>query len=204
MFNIAIDLHGVICDFVRAFNREMNKVWPDIISEDAEPTDYDMDKWYPDLIAPVGVHEMLDRLMTTPNLWRTLPAYKDEVKELRRGLRTLCEAGINVWYVTHAPEVPGATSLQQIHQWLYLHELERSNTSVIIVPNSDRKVLVYEALDIRCSLDDKFTTVEQCERLPQHRAFLFDRPWNQHCTVQRRTNHITTFIQYVLMNFGRD
>lgn len=68
---------------------------------------------------------------------------------------------------------------------------------IIPVDDSTLKAEVYKAAQIEYSVDDKSETVEQCDKLPNHTAFLLDREWNQDAVVKHRVKSLSEYFEHI-------
>jgi 5'(3')-deoxyribonucleotidase len=190
---IAIDCDGVICDFVQGFVDTTNKLWPGRLKDGYEPSVWD----FSDTMKKDEVNRVFEQIKRTPNWFLKLEPYSENVTALARFF--VERKGEDVWLVTSRFPTYGMTVAKQTAMWLEFCGVSpiHNYLGVIPVANSDEKQLVYAAMGVEYSVDDKAETVEQCEAIPGHKAFLLDRPWNQEAKVERRIKNLEQFFRQV-------
>lgn len=194
MSKIAIDCDGVLADFATAFVEKLHKLYP------AHPfTVAQWNSWnYGDKVSKEIASEVWREIRATGNFWLMLQAYSANVGALAHFF--INHYSHDVWIVTSREPTAGYTVAKQTDCWLKACGLNPIHNYLGIVPvaNSDDKAGIYRAADIAFSIDDKPETVEQCDHLEGHRAFLLDRPWNQDAKVKRRVGSVEEFLKEVV------
>lgn len=189
---VAIDCDGVLADFDRAFLNEANRLYPGIV-----PTDYVHRQWdYSDIMTKEQEQAVFDAAMATENWWFRLYALPG-ISHLARWF--VERKNEDVWIVTSRFTTTGLTTTMQTRMWLEACGLRPQHNSLNIITGCQPtgKVKIYKAMDIGWSLDDKSETVEQCDKLEGHKAYLLDQPWNQKAQVKRRVKSVEEFLKDV-------
>ena len=190
---ISIDMDGVLARFDSAFAEACNRVWPGRLPTDFEPTNWDYTKCTD--LSKAEVNVVWGRIKQTENFWLKLWPYSEGVIALARFL--VSQKGHDVYFTTARVPTPGLTVAKQTQLWLDSCGIRECNNYVgVLVCEAERKWELYEAMDIAFSIDDKGTTVEECDLLlaPWHRAYLLDRPWNQEAKPARRIASVEEFL----------
>lgn len=194
MAKIALDCDGVLADFTHACGTVANMLYPGRYVDGWQPPDWD----YGGLYTEAEMDAIWVRVRATPNFWMTLRPYAEHIRALAAFM--LSGYGHDVYIVTSRAVTLGETVAMQTKKWL--HECGIHDTynymGVIPVPDSSAKAGVYRSVGIEMSIDDKAETVEQCDQMKaDHRAYLLDRPWNQHGKVKRRVATVEEFLKEV-------
>lgn len=195
---IAVDVDGVLSCFTTSFINVINSIWPLKIPPGYQPPNWN----YTDKLSVNEMKIAWKRVLETKNIWvdeGPLPG----VKGMKEMLHKFAEQDVSVYYVTHRPKTKGWSSLVQTNIWMEEYGLRKSNTSVIVVESSDVKAKVYEALGISYSIDDRPETVELCNMVKGHRAYLLDQSWNRDLPIEiadtiARVYSVTEFCGLVL------
>ncbi len=190
---IAIDMDGVLANFVQGFVESTNKIWPGRLKDGYEPTDFG----FSDTMKKDEVNRVFEQIKRTPNWFLKLEPYSENVTALARFL--VERKGEDIWLVTSRFPTYGMTVAKQTDMWLQFCGISpiHNYLGVIPVENSDDKQMIYSSVDIEYSVDDKAETVEQCQAISGHKAFLLDRPWNQEANVERRIKNLEQFFRQV-------
>lgn len=195
--NIAVDIDGVLADFLKQFYRVINRLWPGRIEDGYVQSDW----WMSDRMTEEEMRTALDAVFHDPSLWIRLDALPGQ-HELAMMLHTLSNNNVNVFYVTQRPDTFNGheSALWQTNHWLGRMQLDGPATSTIVVSAAADKSELYRILKIQYSIDDKAETVEQCNLIPGHTAFLLDRSYNQQNQWSQMTQvkDVSTFIRHVL------
>ena len=192
--NIAIDIDGVICDFSKAFIATVNRERPRFFVSNYTPVHWD----YHDRLTAYEMQYFWDKTVETPRLWQNLQPLPG-VSELHKELSRLSNYGVSIYYITNRQQSPGPPPLEQTNIWLDTFRLRGRHTSTIIVPNSASKAGLMRDLNTRFSLDDKPETVDACNQVTGHSAYLFDANWNQGFNLPR-VKSVSEYLR-IVMNF---
>ena len=192
MARVAIDCDGVLANFNYAGALLANKLWPGTVPNPATfvPTEWD---W----ISREKQTELWAAIRSTPNWWLTLPAYSDSIHDLANWLAT-AKHGHEIWIVTSRAPSAGLPISRQTQIWLHtamgsLLDNVSSYVGVITVTHWHEKSKLYKDIGIQYSIDDKSETVEACDKLQNHTAYLFSQPWNLDSKAQHRVSSISEF-----------
>jgi len=169
---ISIDLDGVLCDF-------MGRVRSTPSYQDVTSTqDMDKDRW----------ENLWVALASTENLWETLDPIEENVEALRSFLSH--NSNHVVYFVTARQGTAGRNVSVQCARWLREHNVypHFNYTAVVPVSGADVKPYVMIDLDIQYSVDDVAKTVDSCNDLKDHKAFLLDQPYNRGINLPRVSN----------------
>ena len=194
MPKVAIDVDGVLANFTVAFTEVANKVYPGRVPLNFEPHDFGFNP----LFSEAELAAIWRRVKATENFWLGMNPYHDSVMALARWL--IVNQDQDVYLVTSRPATMGMTVTRQTDWWIRSCGIVPVNNylGVIVVPDSARKVDLYEAGEFDYSIDDKGETVEQCDDLSGwHAAYLLDRPWNQEAKVKRRVKSLELFLKEI-------
>lgn len=193
MSKLSVDCDGVLADFGRAFFVEANRLWPGRI-----PLDY-VNRYWDDLggLSQDEQGRVWERIRATPNWWMGLDAYPENVGALSQFLE--CHSGHDVYIVTSRATTVGMTVAYQTEQWLHACGVRphANYLGVIATEYPSEKARLFKATGIAYSVDDKGDTVEACDKLKGHSAFLLSRPWNQEAVVKRRVSSLVEFFEAV-------
>lgn len=193
MAKIAIDADGVLADFNDAFTDAVNELWPKRIERGYEPVDWN----YGGRLNEKELDKVWEFIRGIPNFWLTLRPYHLNVAQLAGFMHTTRDH--DVYIVTSRVQTKGFTVAKQTSMWLHscgVFELH-NYLAVFPVENSNYKHKIYDYADIEYSVDDKKETVELCDKLENHKAFLLDRPWNQDANVKRRIKSLKEFFDAI-------
>lgn len=185
MSRIAIDCDGVLADFNGAALKIARRLFPGKYPADFVPQEWDW--WGNDASA---VWAEIDK---TTNWWLTLGAYQQEVHDFVKFLMQ-SKTSHEVWIVTARHNIPGSLSVAKQTELWWKTVCDGSNhasyVGVIDVLASNQKAELYRDIEIAYSVDDKGETVEECDTVGGHKAFLLNRPWNQHVKVRNRIDNL--------------
>jgi hypothetical protein len=135
----------------------------------------------------------------THNFWLSLEAYRDNIHSLVAFFNY--NRNEDVWIVTSRTPTAGLTIANQTRVWLDrcgVNPTTSNYLGVIPVDDWNDKKHIYAAAGIEFSVDDKKETVEDCDTLKGHHAFLLDRPWNQDAKVKNRIKSLAAFFDAVV------
>lgn len=185
---LAIDMDGVLANFISAACKLMTSSHPTLrFKEGFEPNEWDF-------ISKEDQNWLWRTVEQTSDFWIHIPPYMDNVLALRKFLSQ--ESGHEVYFLTSraAGKIPVAI---QTDIWLDLHGIKKHNNyaGVVVVPKSDRKAAVVEAMKIDASVDDYGPTVEMLSKIKHHKAFLMDRPWNRDKDYGVRVHSMADFLE---------
>ena len=184
---------GVLANFTESFTEVGNKMYPGRVPKGFEPTDWNFNG----LFNAEEQDKIWEKIKATQNFWLGLSPYYDNVGHLAKWLVTVADQ--DVYFVTSRVQTAGMTVAKQTDWWLRACGIYPVNNYIgmIVVPDSNKKAGVYAAVEIAYSIDDKAETVEQCDSVPDHLAYLLDRPWNQHAEVKRRVANLGAYLKEI-------
>lgn len=188
---ISIDLDGVVANFVRRV-AEMTGLSPDY-----QPPDWD----FSDVLTKEQLSEVFKTIRTIDDFWSDLPTYPDNVQSLQEFLKQ--ERGHEIYYLTSRISTKGNNVSDQTEEWLFdnvqsgVLYYKENFQAVIAVDSAAKKRCIIEALNIEVSVDDYGPTIEQCSTIPNHKAFLLDRPWNRDKDYGNRIFNLEQFFNVV-------
>lgn len=193
MARIAVDCDGVLARFEKAFFETANSIWPGKCDPNYRPKAWDD---FPPLTKS-EFKQVQAKIAATDNFWLKTEAYSDNVGALAKFLLT--NKGHDVWIVTSRWPSAGMTISMQTRLWLHTCGVSEAINYLGIIPVDDStlKAEVYKAAQIEFSVDDKAETVEQCQDLPNHTAFLLSREWNQHGKVKHRIPNLEAYFEHI-------
>lgn len=195
MARIAIDVDGVLANFTKAFTEVVNKLWPGRAPKDYEPPDWD----YGGLLTKAEMSKAWRVIRGMENFWLSLDAYPESVGALAQWM--VSQTDHDIWLCTSRAEVAGMTAAKQTEIWLQSTGVRAVNNfiGIITVPDSVKKAVIYEAMEIAWSLDDKGETVIDCGLIDtfKHNAFVLDRPWNQSFSIYNRVVSVDEFLRRI-------
>lgn len=193
---IGLDCDGVICNFLKAFYEEGNRIWPGRLD-----TNYQNQQWF-DLqgLNDDEVNKVWERIKTTPNWWMTLDAYRDAIAALQMFLYQ--NHGHDIYLCTSRVPSVGSTVAFQTNVWLKACGVEAGNNYIGVVPiaHGNDKIKFYVAAEVHFSLDDRGDSVEYFDHHDKgvHQACLLSRPWNRDAQVKRRVTSVQEFLDFAL------
>ena len=193
MARIAVDCDGVLARFEKAFFETANSIWPGKCDINYRPKQWDD---FPPLTR-AEFKQVQQKIAETPNFWLKTEAYTDNVGALALFLNST--KNNDVWIVTSRWPSAGLTIARQTKTWLFACGVGAGVNYLGVVPVDDStlKADVYRAMQIEYSVDDKKETVEQCDQLPNHTAFLLDREWNQDAKVKHRIKSLSDYFEHI-------
>lgn len=193
MAKIAIDCDGVLANFTEAYASMANKFWPGTFEHGFVPSNWNMD----DRLTAEQDERVWTAIKETPNFWLTLNAYSENVGYLASFL--VGSKDNDLWIVTSRVQTAGMTVAKQTSKWISSCGIMAIHNYLGIFPveNSNYKHKIYDYSDIEYSVDDKKETVELCDKVQGHKAFLLDRPWNQDASVKRRIKSLKEFFDAI-------
>jgi 5'(3')-deoxyribonucleotidase len=192
MAKIAVDCDGVLADFIAGAVEIINRMFPGKL-----PKDYVHTTWAFLALSRPEWSAVMDEIKRTPNWWLTLKAFPENVGALERFM--VANAGHDLWVVTARYPNEGMTVAKQTQLWIDACGIREHHNflSTITVDDPEGKAPIYKAMGVQYSIDDKAETVIQCQSLPNHRAALLDRPWNESYDVLWRVPSLAAFLDAV-------
>lgn len=194
MAKIALDADGVLANFLKAFITEAKRMGVGRFPKDYVHTSWDFPT---DVLTRAETSQVWERIKNTTDWWLTLDAFSDSVGALAMFFYT--HKHDDIYIVTSRVETNGHSVAWQTERWLMACGVmpQHNYLGIIMVPDSDRKVDIYRAMKIEASIDDRAETVEICDSLPNHKAYLLDRPWNTSANVKRRVATVSEYLKEV-------
>lgn len=180
---ISIDLDGVVANFVQR-----------VIDITGLPKGYEPPDWdFSDVFTKEQLKEVFKNIREINDFWKDMPEYARNVDQLKEFLGT--EVGHEVYFITSRTATEGDSVSMQTEEWLMDCGIcpHRNFYAVIAVDSPSKKRPIIEALNIEVSVDDYGPTVEQCSTIPNHRAYLLDRPWNRDKNYGNRIFNLEQF-----------
>jgi hypothetical protein len=166
-----IDLDGVVCDFISAFVREVNDVWPGKLPINYQPQDWD----WSDAMTEDEISRVWKIIKNKSNWWLSVPPDLGNVHAL--ALHRIRHPNDEIFYVTARVSTKGMPPMHQAQVWLKECGISGLGTSVI-VDHSSNKSAIFNSLECNANVDDKLEAVIDHDR-KTNGAFLLDRPWNR-------------------------
>ena len=181
---IAIDLDGVVANFVRAI---------DGLPANYEPPDWD----FSDVFSREDWSKVWTRIKATENFWEKLSVYPENTTALRNFLTD--ESGHEIYYLTSRAKTVGRAVSLQTDNWLYHNALwsRRNFSAVIAVSNAAFKKDILASLEIEAFVDDYGPTVEECSSIENCKTYLLDRPWNRDKNYGKRIFTLDQFFNII-------
>jgi len=189
---ISVDIDGVISDFGSNAIEVANLLWPGKIPPGYQPPDWD----WTDMLTKQDWKELWTAIKATPHFWIRQGELAENVAALAEYLAT---AGTPVFFITSRAETTGMNAQDQSSIWLNNRGLKnywQREPRVYVVPTPEDKIKLMKEHNIGLSIDDKAETVELCNTLNGHRAYLLDSPWNQY-SKEPRVKNMSEFLREV-------
>ncbi len=191
---ISFDIDGVLANFTTAFWHVLKELGHPVPPLGTEPTDWGWTCWG---VTPALLTKGFQVISDTPNFWTKSYPYADNVSVLRR---FLYEAkGQEIFFTTSRLVTKGFPVSLQTRTWLENQLIWTSSTTywnhltILVVEKTSSKVELYKTLNITHSIDDYGPTIMECESIPNHKAILLDRPWNQEYNPKYRAKLFKDF-----------
>jgi hypothetical protein len=184
---IGIDIDGVLARFDGKFAKLLVEESGEdkingALDVDHPPT-WDWPEYYG--YHPQHIRAAWRRVENSGDFWTTLPALTN-AKVLAESMPWAVHA---VYFITNRP---GYNPKQQTERWLR----ENLKIEVPTVLISARKGTSAAALELDVYVDDKGENILDVEReSPKTRAYLIDRPYNEHVKVQRRVSGLKSVFE---------
>jgi uncharacterized HAD superfamily protein len=172
LMRYGIDLDGVLVDMHKGLAEVINSIWPARIPAGGEvPTDWDLTSLG---LSRAELGQVWRKVEDTRNWWMSLPAIPANVHALHH--HRLLHPDDEIFYVTaRTTETLGMPIMHQSQMWLESCGISGVGTSVIVVPEGEDKINVYERIGVQYALDDALHIVEQ----GPHIIYLLDQPYNR-------------------------
>ena len=177
MLKLALDLDGVLFNFMDGMNRILNEIRPGSIPPGFVPSSYD--GWVDSgLVTHDEYRTAWGKIRDTPDFWRNLKVYYRETIDLHDWFYNTQKQNyeeITLTYLTSRFSTGGVCA-----EWQSIRALENEclpRGSVIVVPRAEAKLPICKAMRFTAILEDRLDMVYdlRCAGLP---AFLLHRPWN--------------------------
>ena len=165
-----IDLDGVVCDFIAAFVREVNDVWPGKLPINYQPNDWD----WSDAMTQEEISHVWKIIKHKPNWWLSVPPDLENVRAV--ALHRIRHPNDEIFYVTARVSTKGMPPMHQAQVWLKECGIAGLGTAVI-VDHSNDKSAIFNSLECDANVDDKLEAVIE-HAAKTKGTFLLSRPWN--------------------------
>jgi hypothetical protein len=185
-----IDIDGVIADFISAYVREVNDVWPGKIPIGYQPPDWD----WTDVLTQEEITHVWKIIKHKHNWWLSLPPDAQNLRAV--AMHRIRHPQDEIFFVTARVSTKGMPVMHQTQVWLSECGINGLGVGVI-VDHSNDKSAIFNALECDANIDDRLSTVID-HAANTKGAYLLDRSWNR----QSRPEHITTVSS--LEEFFRD
>jgi hypothetical protein len=211
-FRIAVDVDGVLAQFTAGFARVANAIEPGTFPPDYDALIHQTDWNFEDIGVPEAlVNKTWDTIRDkVENFWLGLPTFQKEVHELHQFLES-APNDLEVFFVTSRVPSQGLTVLAQTQKWLRRYKLLRLGSSVIVKPRGVKKSVIYEALNISCSVDDYWPNVPSGlvtilgPKAEKHHGYLLARAWNEkHREDLELVNSLEEYFEKVVQHYRQN
>lgn len=186
--NIAVDLDGVTCNFVKIFSEHANKLFGDrcyIINDVSKVKDWHWEKWYP--ITEKEVFFVWDDIRKTKDFWTKLEVYNLQQWEYFTE-KINFHKNINVYFLTSREQTKGSTVARQSAEWLI-----KNGIKYPFVIETHQKEKFIENLNIKFFIDDRAENLISVKNYnPSCIVYAQDAPYNQEKLVIANIDHIKT------------
>lgn len=185
---ISVDIDGVLAAFDIAATRVAGKLWPEK-KLDLNQFRYGLSK--------EERKAFWKEIDSTVNFWEKVPPIEENVFALQRFLAE--NDGHVIYYVTSRGNTLGRTVAMQTERWMVRLGILpwRNYTCVIPVKEPGLKAYVVADLGIQFSIDDLGTTVERCNEVKDHKAYLLDQPYNRDKDYGPRVFNLEQFFNVI-------
>src|SRR5260221_427140 len=112
-------------------------------------------------------------------MWDKLSSLRTYIENVRDLDDFLGQYAVETYFITSRANTAGELALSQSKKWLEKYWLNAPHSSVIRVEKASQKRQIIDTLKIKFSLDDYGPTVEECNGINGHKAFILDRPYNR-------------------------
>jgi hypothetical protein len=187
MKRIAIDVDGVLANFVVGLLEVANEQLTTPIPLDKEPSAWN----FADLMSPEEFSKAFKTARNRDWWWADLPPYGFNTRALGK---FLVSSPHDTWLVTARSTAANQSTPKQTLAWAVDNNVSEGLMGIVAVEKAEEKAKLYDIMGITHSIDDKAETVEDCDQLANHKAYLLDRPWNQHAKVKRRIKTLQEFL----------
>lgn len=191
---VGLDIDGVLARFDSRVIEIAEELFPGRVPTGYVPTDW----YFSDVFAKEDLTAVFEHIKTVWNFWERSPSYVENVRSLTQFLTTHSES--DVYFVTSRALSAGLSVKKQTEDWLY-YEIKKYgigySPTVVPVENHKYKPDVMRAVGIQYSIDDYGPTVEACNSVSGHQAFLLDRPWNRDRDYGPRLDNLQQFFDII-------
>lgn len=191
---ISFDVDGVLADMTPSVVRRANHLWPGKF-----PYGYNSQhQWnFADVLTYQEWRFLWNELMHVPDFWCELAPFINEIQLVIEFLAA--HLAVEPFFITsrHAPKTAGSFSAeQQTRCWLNCVGLGAyaGDGHIVVTEDALEKANAVHYRRIRFHIDDLVENVSACNRVLGHRAFLLDRPWNQHVPVKNNRISMKKFL----------
>lgn len=167
-----IDIDGVVADFITAYVREVNTVWPGKLPIGYQPIDWD---WSDKLTKAEIKHVWGIITNQRYNWWLSLPPDFENVRAI--AIHRIRHPEDEIFFVTARVKTKGMPTMHQTQTWLEQCGIGGLGTAVIVDESGDKSA-IFNALECDANIDDKLEAVIEHSKQTKG-AFLLDRPWNR-------------------------
>ncbi len=206
---ISFDVDGILADFNRAFAKVLNSIEPGCcVPDNPQPTTWFWTDLLPDEKARKKLfNEAWRKIDAQPYFWYNQLNPLPDAEVLSDWLGDGGARGRIVYFVTNRQDTCGdVPAAIQTKMWLRRFGMWSDHCTVLAVKDKLNKKVLYKALGIKYSIDDRAETVEDCVKEvclagPQfdHKPFLYDQPWNRDAKVldHVRLDNLTEYINII-------
>jgi len=189
MVRVSFDLDGVLVDYLAAAIEQARELFPGRVPEmySSETCAYSMQ----DVLSFNEWRDALDKLYKKENFWETLAPLQPNLNDFK----VYAKSGKDeIYVITARPNSPDKSVVGQIMTWFTKQGVPIARERVYVTKHSSDKAALIKQLGIKFSVDDLYTTVDQCNKIPGHKAFLFNQSWNMQVPDMPRVESIAQFI----------
>ena len=170
---IALDIDGVLADYVKAFVTYIRNIHPNAIPSEWVPTEWHFD--VPGL-SRTQVSKLRKQMHSEEDFWLHMSPYSQSLKTMQDFLRLHPEH--DVMYLTARPYNEKNSTIAQTNMWLTKHHLHNARTTLVIVEDHTHKAAVLKATGTSFFVDDRVATVLETHKVQTCKSFVLTRPWN--------------------------
>ena len=164
----AIDLDGVVANYISAMVRIANDLRPGSFPDNWQPTGWDL---------PFS-KDVFKTFNNSFNAWMTLDPYRENVRAIAS--HRIAHPSDEIYYVTARKPTKGLPVTHQSQRWLEMCGIGGVGTSVISSEGNEDKHSTLKALQINAFVDDKLDEIlVNMAKGGPHLSYLLSRPWNK-------------------------